>query len=269
MKKFILTLANDIDTIDISFNVLDTDIAKRWATEIENNYPLYESTRFQGWYNQDLEYFSKAITEQVDIINSYQQYIDNSKPLTQDTLNYLHKFFEDMRGPIVKGNPFYNDAPLHVKNAIIKFNVLIHDCEHFLRDQQEPTIVGTYHNRPRIALQENDYEHFTFKWEYGTVYINYCEVGKTLLDVYKDRDELVGNENIKPLEYYSADFMIKFGINVPEDFYQQRLQDFQKWYSTTDYSFKHLSLGLIPVAKLSSSVSDLSTYTRIKQTCIQ
>jgi hypothetical protein len=270
-KEFILTLANNTSEYDIEFNILTTSIAQRWANEIAKNYNLYEVDRFQGWPNKELSYYVDELKKQINTINSYKYVIDNTRELDQDKLNLLHKFFEELRGPIETGTEFYNNAPTIVQDALMKFNITIHECEHYLRSSNEPTIIGTYSDRPRISLEENDYSYFTFKWEYGTVYINYCEVGKTLLDVFKDKDSVVGVDNIKPLEYYSADFMVKFGRTVPDEFYNQRLLDFQNWYKTTTYNFKQLALGLIPVAKLSTTVTiaDLAKYTRIKNTCLK
>jgi len=57
-------------------------------------------------------------------------------------------------------------------------------------------------------------KHFTFRWTSGTVYINYCQVGKTILDIFKDNDTIA--DGIRPQQFYSADFMVKFG---PTTFY--------------------------------------------------
>jgi hypothetical protein len=269
-NTFILTLENDNSTYDITFDIFSTSIAQRWASEVEKNYPFFETTRFQGWPDKDFNYYVTELEKQITIVNRYRpNTVDNVGFVNQEKLNYLHKFFEVLRGPIESGTDFYNTAPADVKDAIMKFNVLIHEFEHFTRDSDEPTIIGTYKDRPRIELLDEDYEHFTFKWKSGTVYINYCEVGKTLLDAFKDNDTIVGKDNVRPLKYYSADFMIKFGLTVPDEFYQKRLLDFNNWYKTTNYNFEHLSLGLIPVAHLSSNIDKLTNYTRIKKTCIK
>lgn len=134
------------------------------------------------------------------------------------------------------------------------------------------TIIGTYHNRPRHPLEDADYNYYTFKWEFGTVYINYCEVGKPLLDVFKDQDELVGDDNIRPLHYYSADFQIKFGPSTPDNVYMERLNLFNQWWDIkSDYlksiglvKNKKLALGMIPVAKLNKDKSQLNELTDVE-----
>lgn len=269
--KFVVTLTDNTSDKNLVFNVYQTDIAYRWAEEVSKNYPLYETERFQGWTNskKDLSYYISTLTEQIEIVNNYKtETIKFNNIFNQEELNYLHKFFEDLRGHVVEGTTFYNTAPIQVKSAIDKFNVLIHEIEHLLRDSSTPTIIGTFKDRLRIPLLEDDYNHFTIKWKYGEVYVNYCEVGKPLLDVFKDQDTYVGIDNIRPQEYYSADFMIKFGIELSDEYHTQRLQDFNNWYNQQDFNFKHKSLGMIPVAILEEG-EPYAGYTKIKSVCIK
>jgi hypothetical protein len=272
MSKLLVTLTNGYEDKSLVFNIHDTDIAQRWANEINCNYNLYESDRFQGWPDsyKNLEYYKTELLKQVDVINGYLpgsiygfETLEN-----QDILNYLHKFFEDLRGTADEGTEFYRSAPHNVKSAVDRFNVLIHECEHYMRSPNSPTIVVTFKDRPRFKLLDLDYKLFTFKWKYGEVYINYCEVGKPLLDVFKDKDEHVGEENIRPQSFYSADFMIKFGMTTPEIFYNRRLELFNQWFSEQKYNFKHLSLGMIPVASLESGTA-YPNYTKVKSVCIK
>lgn len=269
--KFILTITNDIEDKDLVFNVYDTDIAQRWASEIGKQYPLFETDRFQGWPNsyKNLSYYFSELQKQIDIVNAYKgDTITSNISSDQDTLNYLHKFFEDLRGEIDTGTIFYNNSPDHVKEAINQFNVLIHETEHLIRSSTTPTIVGTFCDRPRIPLEEKDYDLFTIKWKYGEVYINYCEVGKPLLDVFKDNDSHIGEDNIRPQEYYSADFMIKFGTEFPDEYHKKRLLDFNNWYKEQGFNFKHISLGMIPVAILEQG-EPYAGYIRIKSVCLR
>lgn len=276
-----VVLADDFDNFEeIQFSILDTPIAKRWANEIKAGYNLYETERFKGWPNRDINFYKTQINKHISIVNSYKENsISVIENLTQENLNFLHKFFEDLRGSIEVGTEFYNAAPLIVKESIDRFNILIHEAEHCMRDSYNPTIVVTFKDRPRHPLQDTDFNFFTFKWEFGTVYINYCEVGKPLLDVFKDNDQFVGKDNVRPLLYYSADFMIKFGPSVPDLYYTERLNQFYKWYDIQDFNFdkSKLSLGLIPVAKIlnfeslseTQIINKLTPYKRINSVCIK
>lgn len=271
MNEFVITIANGEEDTDLVFEIYNTDIAQRWAKEVANNYPLYETDRFQAWpgSEKNISYYFKQLQQQIDIVNEYRNNTIVSRVTAdQNTLNYLHKFFEELRGEINTGTLFYNGAPDNVKDAINRFNVLIHETEHLIRNSDTPTIVGTFKDRPRIELTEDDYNQFTFNWKYGEVYINYCEVGKTLLDVFKDRDIYVGQDNIRPQQHYSADFMIKFGVELHPMYHKERLEQFNNWYKEQGYNFKHLSLGMIPVAIIKSGFP-APGFTRIKSVCVR
>jgi hypothetical protein len=278
MKQFILKLGTD-GQLELVFDIANTDIARRWADEISKDYSLYEIDRFKGFVGKDLNYYLKLIKDQIAIVNNYiPDTITHEVTNTQETLNYLHTFFENLRGEYSTGTLFYNSAPAHVKDAIDKFNVVIHELEHYTRDGLYPELVCTYQS-PRYKLQEIDYEHFTFKWEFGCVYINYCEVGKPLLDVFKDNDTVVGDNNVRPLKYYKADFVIKFGPDTTEEIYNFRLDQFNKWYANYPLKFDKLSLGMIPVAKINLKdsrftnnkevVDAISRHQRIYSTCLK
>lgn len=278
MKQLILTIGNQ----DVIFDLLSTDIAVAWSHEINQMYGFHETDRFQGWPDdtRDLEWFKYNLQSQIDIVNNYiPNTITDVVTLDQSELNYLHKFFEDLRGGVEIGTVFYNESPLATQQAIDKFNILIHECEHFLRNSMHPSIVVTFKDRPRKKLQVADFRHFTFKWEFGTIYINYCEVGKPLLDVFKDNDTFIGKSNIRPLEYYSADFMIKFGPSTTDEVYENRKTQIFDWLSTQDCTFDNLSLGLIPVATLNRDqftgmgdtdiINKISIDKRITTVCIK
>jgi len=267
MSKFILSLEN----IELEFDLLETSIARRWAKEIEANYPLFETERFKGWDNKNVNFYNQEINKQLQTLGK-----DPYTIKSQEDLNNLHKIFECLRGPVEEESDYYKNSDQVIKSSINNLNILIHECEHVLRyGTRNPELVCTYQNRPRYKLQEQDYDLFTAKWKFGTVYINYCEVGKPLIDVYKDQDTIVGTDNVRPLEYYSADFVIKFGPSISDEEYAKSTENFQNWLSKQTYSFQHLSLGLIPVAVLNTSYSPeeligiIANNQRIKSTCLR
>lgn len=270
MSRLIVTLTNGSQDKDLIFNIHDTDIAQRWKQELEKQYPILERNRFQGWPNSEktLEWYRTELKKRIDTVNNYRQNtIQYASIEDQQSLNYLHKFFEELRGTTNAGTDFYNNAPNDVKIAVDQFNMLIHECEHQMRNGDSPMLVVTFKGKQRLELSDDDYEHFTFKWKYGEVYINYCEVGKPLLDIFKDGDTIVGKDAVKPQRLYSADFMIKFGPDVPDAHQEQRLKMFNEWYSKQTYNFKNLSLGMIPVASIEQG-EPYSGFNEVKAVCV-
>ena len=260
---FKLILSNGIEDCEIFFKVRNTDIAKKWYLELCKNYKLHEIDRFSNWGDQKL---IDQLNEHIKIINRYDKVIDKELSLspTQSELNYLHKFFEDLRGEVLTGTEWFNRAPLYVKNSIEKFNALIHQLEANIRTKNHPTIVVTFKDRPIFNLSENDLKHFTYRWVKGTAYINYCQIGKTILDVFKDKDTLA--EGIRPQQYYSADFMVKFGPTTLYPVYLIRKIFIRVWLVFQKFKFKNLNLGMIPVADIVSNieVKNLKKFNHVK-----
>jgi virulence-associated protein VapD len=266
---FKVTLTNGKEDLDLIFKLRTTNISKKWYDELKKDYSLYEVDRFSNWNNNGL---IDDLNYHIDLINDYNFIIDKkiSADSNQQDLNYLHKFFEDLRGEITEETEWFLNAPDSVKHSVEKFNILIHQLESNIRTKNKhPTLVVTFNNTTRIELDEQDFNEFTFKWTSGTVYINYCHVGKTVLDVFKDRDKLV--KAIRPQTHFSADFMIKFGPSTNTLIHWLRYSILKLWLLRKNFKFKHLSLGMIPVADLETNVSHktLTKFNKVKKvTCL-
>tara|TARA_B110000858_G_scaffold139693_1_gene158606 strand:+ start:197 stop:1006 length:810 start_codon:yes stop_codon:yes gene_type:complete len=262
---FNLILTNGKEDTSIPFKVRNTSIAKKWYKELLKNYKLYEIDRFTNWGNHNL---INELNHCIDEINKSGVYIDryistNSTSMQQD-LNYLHKFFEDLRGEATIGTEWFNNSPKKIQKCVERFNILIHQLEAELRTTNHPTVVVTFKDRPVIDLTQEDMKHFTFQWTHGTVYINYCQVGKTVLDIFKDKDSVA--KGIRPQEFYSADFMVKFGPAIPYPMYLLRKIYINLWVKLQSFKFKNLNLGMIPVADLIQDIdtTHLKKYNEVK-----
>jgi len=262
---FNLILTNGNEDVSIPFVVRDTAIANKWFEELCQHYDLFETDRFTNWGTHNL---IPELNECITRINQHGVYIDryisSASTDIQGDLNYLHKFFEDLRGDVNTGTEWFNNAPKDIQESVERFNILIHKLEAELRTKNHPTVVVTFKNRPIVYLTNEDMKYFTFRWTHGTVYINYCQVGKTVLDVFKDKDSIA--EGVRPQEYYSADFMVKFGPTIPYWQYILRKIYINFWLTRQKFDFKHNNLGMIPVADLQHKVdmSFLKTFNKVK-----
>jgi hypothetical protein len=260
---FNLVLTNGKEDLTLTFAIRDTDIAKKWFEEIKPHYPLYETDRFTNWGSHDL---INQLNKHIDVVNQYENIIDRKvdENTSQDDLNYLHKFFEDLRGEVTESTPWFDSAPPEVQHSVQRFNILIHNLETEMRDKNHPTVVVTFKDRPRHPLTKDDMKHFTYRWNSGTVYINYCHVGKTVLDVFKDKDKIA--DAVRPQTHYSADFTIKFGRTTPYYYYVLRKALISSWLPFQRFKFKNPNIGLIPVADIVTTVSHdtLKKYNRVK-----
>jgi len=270
-EKFYLEIAKPEDltnSIVIEFDIKQDQLSQAWANEIKQNYMLYERDRFTYFPNngKDNEYFANKLNEQIDIINSFYPDMITLRAdpnMDQQTMNTMHVFFEKLRGPIEEPLEWYVHAPSEVKKAIERLNLLTHEYEYGelykeWNNYSNAMIVGTYDNRPRFELKDKEYNLFTYRFMFGEVYINYCVVGKPVLDVFLNQDDVVGDNNIRPQHHWSADWMIKFGEPLPEEMISEMENQFESWFTEKEQFFNSLgiergpklALGQIPVANL-------------------
>ena len=261
---FNLTLTNGYEDLTLSFKVRDSNIAQKWFCELQKNYPINNNDRFT---NRSQNEVIPLLNNCIDTINSYDYVIDRrilaNTNHTQDDLNYLHNLFEQLRGKIEVCSLWYNNAPTVVQEHLEKLNNLIHELEDSMNNDNQPSIINvTFKDCPRIELAEEDYQEFTFNWTQGTVYIDYCHVGKTILDIFRDKD--VHAQEASPQTHYSADFKIKLERDLGVIRYTFKKILLKNWLSKQCFNFKHLSLGMIPVADIATKV-DVKKLRHFKQ----
>jgi hypothetical protein len=238
----------------------------KWCERVESaqkQYKIDDPGRFYGLGSVEEQKIDAVdrINNCVKIINSFEKIID--KNLTdvddQDTLNYLHHIFEVYHGLLdQQQHKFWSRAPDTVRRALADLNILVHRCESVQR-QALPRHVVTYYGLPKDKiLDDNDYVYFTDKIEFGTVYLNYVEIGKTLEDLTIDNDQYIGDEAFQPFYHYSADFNVKFWSDTDRQIELRRAK-IKTYYDTNKEFFKnknlpwghsHLASGCIPIADL-------------------
>ena len=206
------------DTLTLKFQLLDNPFTPLWVERMNNrgNHPLDHPDRFYGFNTQEEE-IQRAefyIQRQIDTINQYQQIIN--RPFTsyndQDCLNYLHNIFERYHGQLDnQTSEFWHAAPYDVRQALAELNLAVHRCEAITRGPC-PRFVCTWYGMPKTLHLpvEHMLKYGTMSTFFGTVYLNYCEIGKTLEDMTMDRDTYMADEMFKPYDFYSADFVVKF-----------------------------------------------------------
>ena len=278
--KLLMVLSDGINTRDVAFNINDTPIAIKWSETIRAEPEIFENNRFTGWPNgNSIHDYIVLINNCIGTINGYRQVIHHNAydTMTAEHTNILHKYFEVLRGGVLDPAEFFTSSPTVVQEALEQYNIYIHALE---KQQQKlflsPTITVTF-NSPRYLLEPEDYQHFTYDWQYGTVYINYCEVGKHLLELFIDNDEVVGENNIRPLCFMKADFKVKFStVNDPLKYglFKDKVDN---WLTLNHNRFNDLgikperyALGLIPVATIAEStdmfdlINELKSYSHVE-----
>jgi hypothetical protein len=183
-------------------------MSKRHAWTMDN------PDRFYGFGTPAEELDRAVIMTQhcISTINQHQPIIDREFEYTQDYLNYLHNIFERYHGLLdQQTSQYWLDAPVEVRTALASLNLAVHRCETALSPPR-PRFVCTWFGMPKTKCVNLDImrDYGELKIEFGTVYLNYCEIGKTLEDLAHDNDIYIADDAYRPFGYYSADFNVSF-----------------------------------------------------------
>lgn len=222
----------------LKFRLRDTPVTNLWIDRMQSrgNYPLDHPDRFYGFGTLEQEqaravsYIQSCITT----INSHETIIHRPFEYTQDCLNYLHNIFERYHGLLdQQNNDYWNRAPISVRKALAELNLAVHRCETVAKELH-PRFVCTWYGMPKTLHlpREHMLKYGTISTFFGTVYLNYCEIGKTLEDMTRDRDTYMSSEMFRPYDFYSADFVVKFWDSKVED-------DLQNQWSMKQYYLEH------------------------------
>jgi hypothetical protein len=265
---------NPLDEFVLNFKLRQTNIAYKWIERVltaQNlGYTIDDPQRFYGFGSreQQIKYALNEINQLIDKLENFWR-IPIGRRLTdindQDTLNYLHHVFEVEHGLLnaKKINPQF-------QKHIGLLNVLVHRCESVQRGGY-PRQVVTYYGLPKDkTLDPDDYKSFSVDTKFGTVIINYVEIGKTLQDLMMDNDSYISAEAFRPFKHYSADFAVHFYDTDGTLFYNAVREYFIKnhgLFETLGYSWNDLSasIGTLQVADLDKPTHDVLKNIETRQ----
>lgn len=258
--------SNNLDSFTLQYQLRDNSVVPKWCERIESaqkKYTIDDPTRFYG-FGSKKDQIEKAVTSInncIKVINGFESIIDRQLKTVddQDTLNYLHHIFEIYHGPLDKQiHELWQRAPKEVRRALAELNILVHRCESIQR-QALPRHVVTYYGLPKNKiLDDDDYRVFEDTVTFGTVYLNYVEIGKTLDDLAMDNDQYIFDSGFQPFRHYSADFNIKFWNDDPRQVADNRAK-IKHYYDQNSEFFKQkqlpwghrlLTSGSVPLADL-------------------
>lgn len=224
---------------DLVFDVEQTPIAELWVTKMrqKDHWPLDDPKRFYGFNSleQERDLAKNKLLDCIKIINTYQPIIGREFTSIddQDFLNYLHSIFERYHGLLnQQDTEWWKSAPNEVQKALAALNVCVHRAENVTRGSR-PKVICTWFGMPKDSqLTENLMRrHGRTTYEFGGVYLNYVEIGKTLEDLSIDNDHWIGDDAFQPFLRYSADFSLRFYDNIADIARLQRyFSNHESWF---------------------------------------
>ena len=187
--------------------------------------------------------------------------------LKHEACNQLHRYFEDLQGQSWNLSPYYKIADNETKYAIRQLNNLCHEIESWVIAYRKkafepewirPSQITTFLHAPRYELQDDDFEFFKhnrYDRVLGGVYLHWSQIGKTLFEVFRDKDEAVGEGGITHQQYYSGEFDIEWGQTINEntfDWKKEEMDQFKSWLKNKNYDWDDpkLALGYIKLGQV-------------------
>jgi hypothetical protein len=208
----------------LDFKIHDTPIADLWLErmELRHPYPIDHPDRFYGFNSreQEINRAKNMIQDCIAIINSYQPIIEQefTDVYDQDCLNYLHSIFERYHGLLNQQKTiWWLRAPQSVKRALADLNLAVHRCESCSRSNPS-RFVCTWYGVPKdvVLPEELMVQYGQLSPAFGSVYLGYTEIGKTLCDLTLDNDKYISDDAFKPFNHYSPDFVVRMFEHTPE-----------------------------------------------------
>ena len=275
------------DTFTLHYKLRNHIITTKWCERVktaQTHYQIDAPSRFYGFGSVEAQTQDaiNRINTCINVINEFELIIDRilTRIDDQDTLNYLHHIFEVYHGQLdQQTHEFWLRAPETVRKALADLNILVHRCESVDR-QALPRHVVTYYGLPKTeTLADNDYTLFEDSVEFGTVYLNYVEIGKTLDDLANDNDQYIFDSGFRPWCHYSADFNIKFWSSDDRQIRENRAKIKQYYDAHIDFFKKkqlpwghpYLTSGNIPLADLQYTgakkelLKELESHQQVKE----
>jgi hypothetical protein len=214
-QHLVICLGQDSD-LTLEFKIRSTPVAELWIERMQarGSYPLDHPDRFYGFGTpaqeqlRAVEYIQNCIAT----INAHKLLVHRPFEYTQDCLNYLHNIFEQHHGLLdQQTSDYWSHAPEPVRRALAELNLAVHRCES-AAFSTNPRFVCTWYGMPKThqltqVLQD---QYTVSQVKFGTVYLNYCEIGKTAEDLANDNDKYIGDDAFRPFDHYSADFNVQF-----------------------------------------------------------
>lgn len=214
-QHLIITIGQQ-SPLQLRFKIRSTPVAQLWVDRMQerNLWPMDDPQRFYGFDSQAQEQQRGAdmIQQCISTINSHEKIINRDFEYTQDCLNYLHNIFERYHGLLdAQTSDYWQRAPDSVRQALANLNIAVHRCESAISGNSA-RFVCTWFGMPKLYTLDPKLQSVFGESQirFGTVYLNYCEIGKTVEDLANDNDSYIADEAFKPFSHYSADFNVQF-----------------------------------------------------------
>lgn len=246
MTKMIVQVGRS-SKFDLVFQIDQHPIADLWLKKmsIRHQWVMDNPDRFYGFgsFDDECEKAIGLINQSISTINDYQPLIQRSisDVRDQDTLNYLHNIFEKYHGQLdQQDHEFWRAAPQTVRQALADLNIHVHRCESLRSGKLLPRFVCTWYGMPKNDVLPHylKEKYSVDRSQFGGVYLNYAEIGKTAQDMAFDNDTYMDEKMFQPFNHYSADFTVEFFDDSEETIENRQKKTFSYFESNRNFFSK-------------------------------
>lgn len=259
-------------SLEIPYRIRSTDAAEIWADCLKKSQikGFAEQDRFYGFPGQERNNLAALVNKldgQIQEIRRRHPELDVpslDRDQIQASINRLH--YEFAHGHIVTeithnlNDPIWRD-----------FNTCLHALEVVLEDQvfqrefglNFSFIVFTWNELRRVPIPEKSFQDFSLGYHFGTAYINYCQVGRHIKEMFDAKDDALDDSHIMPFQKISGDTLLWFGATFGNIWAVNRMNKIKTWFHEREERFGRLgfkwgdpklALGYIPVAQMEESL---------------
>lgn len=261
----------------------ETRIARAWLAAVEEALPhgLNERDRFCGFSPDPEDEIRRQCTEITAVVDRLRPLhpeiafgrLDFSNP--QAEVNRLHVGFADrhlLRHDLNEANSKLWEelnSRLHLVEAILRG----------MRNREQTGISSaqftpTFKSAPALPLGRDDFRDAVLYKNFGTVYLEYSQVGRNFMELFVSGDTLLEDEHIQPFRKMSANCFFWFGHHQGHRAGREAEEKIKAWFHSSPIDFarlgytwdrQELGIGLIPVATLEQllfSVDEINAFQR-------
>ena len=276
MSRLVFSLgqSESARTFDLQFQVRSTPVARKCLACLQKANSLSSILEPGRWYNfkkspyANLEILTHNLNQTIDRLNQHHpglitEVVDKNN--LQQSINRLHVHFADSH--LVHQRITEASYP-----SWFEFNNLLHAFEAVQRSQDlseqnelpNYSMVLTWKDNFKTELNDEDYSHFTIAKKFGTIYVNYCQVGRHLFEMFQAQDHDLAEEHILPLKLVSADSYFWFGPSSGKSGLEKKYAQIEAWFKQNEELFRRrglgawgdprLAIGWLPVADLDRTI---------------
>jgi len=276
MAGFNIVFETAADPYVLEWKINQNPLSIEWLHKLEyvsKNKKIDDARRFYGMPQSTTAEVYQAMDLAIKKLNTLGHNLPEviQEKYDQSWLNFLHDYFAENHGRDheIKSQTLSQE----LIDCWNQLHINLHRYEALLEGNPEPKrITATWREQGETmsVYKLADYDKFSWTSNFGDVFINYREVGRSAFDVYLSKDKIDRDVLVNSV-HWCADLRIHFFDMQEQDFignywlwYQQNVQWFRDQFGFSDQDSR-VNPGFYPVAQLVTSDTKESIIKNISE----